>query len=37
VEAYKAKLNSVKASKNKKFLIIELLKDPHPYGLQELK
>ncbi len=33
----KAKLNQVKPSKNKKFIAIELLKDPHPFGAAELK
>ena len=37
MEVLKAKLNSVRPSKNRKFLVVELLKDPHPYGIPELK
>jgi hypothetical protein len=37
VEVVKSKINYVKPSKNKKFIAIEILKDPHPYGAVELK
>lgn len=32
----RAKLNQVKASKNKKFLVLEIIKE-HTYGVNELK
>lgn len=37
VEIVKAKINQVKPSKNRKFIAIEMVKDPHPYGAIELK